>query len=117
MARGKPHDDTLKAQVMAALLTGQAPSYVAREYGVAEGTVHEWARQVRGVQTKKDVDLGALLNDYLRASLEALTAQAELFRDPEWVKKQSADDIAILHGVLADKVFRILAALEPAESS
>ena len=34
------------------------------------------------------------------------------FGDPEWLKKQSAGELAVLHGVAVDKGIRLLEALE-----
>jgi hypothetical protein len=53
---------------------------------------------------------------YLNEALETLAAQQIFFRNPEWLAKQPASDLAVLHGVSADKVIRILEAAENARS-
>jgi transposase-like protein len=103
---------------MAALLTGQSINEVARQFHLSKSTVSAW-RQSAGVigsnafEPKKQSELGDLIADYLREALATLAAQARQFREPEWIKGQDASEVAVLHGVLADKAIRILAALEP----
>jgi transposase-like protein len=107
-----------KAAAMSALLQGQSVSSVAREYSIPKGTASDWKRAaqqqaegaVAGDPTQKE-QIGALLLEYLGASLTALAAQAKLFADPEWLKKQEASQLAVLHGVQTDKAVRLLEAL------
>jgi len=117
-----------KAAAMAALLAGQSISQVATEYKIPTGTVKGWSVLVRttpevvevatgttGVAseatTKKSAQIGDLLITYLRANLTTLEAQQAVFRDADWLRKQSADALAVLHGVLTDKAVRLLEAL------
>lgn len=107
---------------MAALMTGQSVSSLAREYHIPKGTVSGWKEKAfevaGGVATvatpsdpKKDAvksDIGALLLDYLQAALRTLKSQVEVFGDREWLKKQPASEVAVLHGVIADKTVRLL---------
>lgn len=107
---------------MAALLTGQSVSSLAREYKIPKGTISGWKERahnvVAGVATvatpddpKKNPpkgDIGALLLDYLQAALRTLKSQVEVFGDREWLKKQPASEVAVLHGVIADKTVRLL---------
>jgi len=46
MAKGKPIDDALRTQAIAALLAGKNPNAVANELGLAESTVRNWASQL-----------------------------------------------------------------------
>ena len=118
------YSQDVKAAVMAALLEGQSVSSVAREYNIPKGTVSGWKRQaeqasLRGsatVATQKE-ELGDLLLGYLRANLTALQAQAQLFADPDWLEKQGASELAVLHGVATDKAVRLLEAMNRAGST
>lgn len=120
------YDAETKAAVLAQLLEGQAVSHVAKEYDIPEGTVKSWKRREFGdgvatdatdaTQNKK-AELGSLLLNYLRESLVTLTAQLEVMRDAKWLKEQSAESLAVLHGVQADKAMRMIQALDRAESS
>lgn len=116
MAR-RAYSEETKAAVMAALLAGQAVSAVAKEYDIPEGTVKGWMSKstrtdmVATVPTAKKEAIGDLLIEYLTANIQALRAQAELFSDKEWLRKQSAENAAVLHGVMTDKAVRLIEAL------
>jgi transposase-like protein len=106
-----PYSDETKAAVMAALLTGQSISGVAREYKIPKGTVYYWKSQ--RVDSPKLSDpkrerMGQLIIEYVEAALLALKAQAVVFANEKYITKQSASEAAVLHGVLADKAIRIL---------
>jgi transposase-like protein len=106
-----PYSDETKAAVMAALLTGQSISGVAREYKIPKGTVGYWKSQ--RVDSPKLSDpkrerMGQLIIEYVEAALLALKAQAGVFANEKYITKQSASEAAVLHGVLADKAIRIL---------
>lgn len=102
---------------MAALLTGQSVSEIAKQYNINPATVRSWkSRQLNGesvafVATEKREQIGELLIDYLHAMLKTLKVQAEQFGDKEWLKKERADSLAVLHGVSVDKAVRLLEAL------
>ena len=111
----------MKAAVMAALLSGQAIAEVAREYKIPEGTIKAWrarakdASQVAAVAAGKKEAIGDLLLEYLHTNLSTLKAQAIVFADSEWLRKQGADELAVLHGVMTDKAIRLLEALSRAD--
>jgi len=107
------YKDETRAAVMAALLTGQSVSSIAREYDIPKGTVSNWKRNTGGTikRTQKTEHIGELLIRYLQSNLEALSAQAEQFKDTVWLSKQTASDAAVLHGVMTDKAIRLLEAL------
>lgn len=104
-----------KARAIALLATGQSANSIAAELGVDERTVRRWRRDtpMSAITEQKQADLNALVTAYLHEVLETLTAQARFARDETWLRTQSANDVAILHGVINDKAIRILAALQP----
>ena len=113
MAR-QTYDDATKAAVMAALLAGQAVNEVAKQYSVNPSTVRNW----KNAQTLTDAidqdqryEIGDMLLDYLREALNALRLQARHFGQTAWLDNQNAADLAVLHGVTADKALRIIEAL------
>lgn len=119
MARGKAHPPELKAAVLAALLIGQSVDAVAEEYSLPADTVRNWSREAKTAAQllateKGGLDIGERIAHYLDKSLETLAVQVEHFRDREWLGRQDAADAAVLHGVLVDKVVRILQAAEAA---
>ncbi|MFI5270031.1 MAG: helix-turn-helix domain-containing protein [Chloroflexota bacterium] len=111
------HSAQTRAAVLAALLVGQSVAYVAAEFQVSRYTVMRW-RDAAGLadgtvlQHEKKGRIVELVIGYLREILLTLTAQQQHFRDPTWLARQSAADLAVLHGVSADKAFRLLGALE-----
>lgn len=119
MAKGKAHGDEVKAAVMAALLTGQGVSEIAAQFDLPESSVRNWKKalgpeKLAEISGKKSEQIEELLFGYLTANLTALRAQANEVAKPEYIKKQPASEIATLHGVMADKAFRILEAAERA---
>jgi hypothetical protein len=114
MARGVPHTPETRAAVLAALLAGQSIHEIAATYHLDRKTIRDWeaASNREPLPPKRQVDIGGLIADYLGTSLATLRAQAEFFKDQSWLGKQSAADLAVLHGVLTDKAFRIIEALE-----
>jgi transposase-like protein len=113
------YSDQVKAQALAALLTGQSFSEVSRMLNVPIGTLKSWKqRDVAGLgapdassaSTKRE-RIGALLLDYIEEGLTTLREQVRVFRDATWLKQQSASEVAVLHGVIADKQIRLLEAL------
>jgi len=118
------YSESIKAQALAALLAGQAPATVAATFNIPIGTLKSWkSRQLNGsavavVATEKRERIGALLLEYLEEGLTTLRDQMKVFRDTDWLKTQPAQELAILHGVIADKQIRLLEALvDPAEES
>lgn len=123
----RTYSEETKAAVMAALLAGQSVSQVAAEYKIPEGTIWAWThRELNGKSNGYDASLASaasqkkqriaeLILEYLEALFVALKNQAELFGDNKnWLSKQAASEVAVLHGVLADKGIRILEALASA---
>lgn len=117
------YDEHIKAQALAALLAGQSPAQVAATFGIPTGTLKSWkSRQANGatvatVATQKKERIGELLLEYLEEGLTTLREQLKVFRDPDWLKKQSAGEAAVLHGVIADKQIRLLEALADSEDA
>ena len=111
------YSDEVKAQALAAMLAGQSPAAVAATFKIPIGTLRSWkSRQQNGsavatIATEKRERIGALLLEYLEEGLTTLREQVKVFRDPTWLKTQPAAEVAVLHGVIADKQIRLLEAL------
>ncbi len=118
--RGRPkgrtdHPPEVKAAVIAALLTGQGVSEVAREYKLDHSIVSKWksklsAQTITEIHAKKGEHLDNLVYGCLCKALNALDAMAETASKNEYLEKQPANELAVLYGVMADKVVRILEA-------
>ena len=109
------HTPEVKAACMAALLTGQGVCEIAREYNLTHAVVSAWKakltpEKIAEIVAKKGAQLDEMIYDYVIANLTALKAQAEVMSDETYLKKQSANELAICHGVMADKLVRLLEA-------
>ena len=109
----------VKAAVITALLSGQSVSSIAKEYSIPKGTVSGWKTKqdqsggvARVVDEKKKTDIGDLLIDLLTENLKAAKSIAIAVQDESYIKKQDASDVAVLLGVINDKAFRMLEALD-----
>lgn len=121
----REYSEEVKAQVIAALLSGQSVNAAAREYNIPKGTVSGWKKRdvdgiiegVAGVATQKSTqeEIGALILELVRVGLRSLIAQAEHTSDKEWLMKQTAQEVGQLYGISHDKMFRLLEALDRAE--
>jgi transposase-like protein len=119
VAARRSYDAETKAAAMAALLAGQSIGQVADAYNIPEATIKSWKARTPDatVDPQKRVELGELISDYLRETLVTLKAQAVHFRDPAWLAKQPASELAVLHGVQTDKAIRLLSALDADDSA
>ena len=104
---------------MAALLTGQRVTEVAKEFNVPQPTVSHWKDALdkagvrpNGFESKNRIP--ELIAEYLIETLETLRKQSQIFGEREFLTDQAASEVAVLHGVLMDKSLRILEAAEAA---
>ncbi len=107
----KKYDDETRAAVMAALLAGQTIDHVASEYHVPRSTVGRWKNEEIPLNEIQKKEIGDLLREYLEANLIAIRAQTNVFADEDWLRKQEASQLAVLHGVMTDKAIRLLEAI------
>jgi len=115
MARGEKHDDATRAAVIGALILGQNVTEIAAEYKLPESTIHNWKRtldpnKLAEVKVKQGEVLDDLIYQSLTAGLLAMSKIAHAVSDPEYIRKNRADSIAVLYGVMADKQIRLLEA-------
>ena len=115
MAR-KTHEPYKVAAVIGDLLLGKDLRQIARTHKISHNTVLAWARKaninrhVIAVESRET--LGQLVDDYLRKSLKALSAQAEFAAGSEYLQSQSADNVASLHNAIDGQAIRVLGALQ-----
>jgi regulator of protease activity HflC (stomatin/prohibitin superfamily) len=122
IGQGKRIPDSTRAAVVAALLEGQAVTKVADDYKIDKATVSRLKKAIpaallQEVATKKEIDIAGKIADHLNASFEALTNILAVTKDNAWLTKQNASDLATFSGVTADKVFRVLEAIENAQAT
>jgi len=120
--RGKKHSEEVRAQVMASLLAGQGVMEVASQYNLDASVVSRWRsalpdNQLQVIATKKGERIEHLLFEYLTETLVTLKEQAIIARERDYVTKQPAGELAVLHGVMADKAVRLLEAAHRATAN
>jgi transposase-like protein len=104
----------VKARAITALLVGERPRIVAREYGIPESTVTTWRHRLKNGKLrhkKKDGGLtlfGELLVEHLEASLRSLIAKTEHLAEPALLREMGAHRLAVLYGSLFDQTIRML---------
>jgi transposase-like protein len=111
-----------RAAAIADLLAGEQPAVVAERYGINPVTVRSWAQRyasgrasvpqpvatpVQPAVERQKVAIGETILALLEAKLNASRALAEAVRDPAWLKKQSAADLAALGAYLDTTAFAI----------
>jgi transposase-like protein len=119
MARGVRISQEVRAQIVAALLQGQEVTKVAEQFSLPHSTVSRLKKEIPPneldeVGRKKKESFANLIADYVSEGLTALTAQLREVGKPEYIKRQDAASLATLHGVINDKLVRLLSAFEPA---
>lgn len=117
--RGKAHSDETKSAAIAALLTGQGVSEVAKKYKLPDSTVRDLKKSLGSekfaeVREKKQEVLAGLIEGHLHSSLKAAAAIAKQAENADWRNKQDADKLGVFYGILTDKSVRILEAAESA---
>lgn len=108
MPKGVAHSAEVRAQAEALLLEGHSQADVCRLTGLPRQTVSRLAQHISdelgGVGTLKKQSALDLIVEYLEKGLRAMIVQAEVFGDPDYCRAQSANDLAIAHGILGDKL-------------
>lgn len=111
----------VQAQIIGALLSGQfsEDQDVAKAIGVSKSTVSRLRKQippeyVRQIETEKKDRIGELVGEFLEEALESLKRIDAITHDQDWLKAQDAPGLATFYGVKADKVIKILQAIEEA---
>lgn len=100
-----------KAEAVARVASGESVHAVARALSVQPSTVRQWRARLGADPLKNDPDFRALTLHYLQESLQAGERILGQTRNPAWLDKQSAGELAVFLGVVFDKAARILAAL------
>lgn len=117
MTRGR-YSEEVHAACVAALLAGQDITEVAGAYNVPETTLRSWKHRARQAGAEPIVaesdraEIGQMLIAYMKEVIAAMRKQTVVFGDEEYLRKQPAGELAVLHGVIMDKAIRLLEALE-----
>lgn len=105
----KHHSAKVVAQAMALLIAGASVEEVSTQLDIPNQTISDWRKELPevGQGRAKTETIADLMTEYLDSCVRANIAQLKVFSDENWVKSQTAGDLAILHGVLFDKAVRV----------
>ena len=102
------------------MLKGNSASYVSQKFDIPEGTLFSWRSEYglanQNIASQKKAAIGELLLGLLEQELITLQAIARAAADPDWLREQSADDLAVFFGVMHDKNIKKIEALNGART-
>ena len=112
-----------KAQVISEFKAGSSLNQLAAAHHCPKSTIQGWVRQherVRVVPKKENplaaYDLDDMAVKLVDGSVSAVQAIFGVTKDDTWLKRQNAADLAVLAGVISDKLYRLLGAIGPANN-
>ena len=120
------YTEEFKAQVIADILLGTSSlKQISEKHNIPYNTVLTWNSRIvkhselaiiemDEMEVKKHI--GDYLLEILQSNLDAQVAQLKVFADEEWLKRQSAQEIGVLHGILHDKASRMIGLLRDANN-
>lgn len=114
-----------RAKVLSEWMAGASLNQLARDNGIPKSTVQRWVdgqKRVIAQSTgpKKDVpvyDLDDMALKLVDGSVNAVTHILGVTQDDAWLKRQNAADLAVFAGVISDKLYRLLGAIQPVSST
>lgn len=114
------HDPEIKAAVVARLIAGDTGTSIHRDMPeVPLRTIYFWRDELdkTAINCNKKSRLDELIEDSIGLQLEAISNIARQTNRQAWLDKQDADKLAVLHGVITDKLYRILATISIKEET
>lgn len=121
--KGKITPPEVTAQIIAALLSGQFQddTELAAAVGTSKSNItkikksipKEYLEQISAIKKDK---IGQLVGEFLEGALHSLQRIDAVTLNEEWLFNQGAAELATFYGVKADKVIKILEAIERAHS-
>lgn len=106
-------------------MAGSSIKGLAREHKVPESTVRGWTKGRRRVgvapapkkeNEPEEFDLDAMAKGLVIGSVKAVRAILAAAEDPAWIYEYSPHEAAILVGVISDKLYRLLGAIQRPDS-
>lgn len=116
-------DKAVKNKGIGMLMQGHSETKVAASLGIARTTVQRWKKSIpKMLMQGPDMEgldyaeqVGKNLFEMILAMQQAVLRQLEVMGDPTWLRKQSAGELAALHGVIHDKIVRLCEVAATAE--
>jgi transposase-like protein len=113
-----PHSPATRDLAVRSLLAGTPLRELSRQTGIGRNTLKRWRAQARVDLAEpadphiEPQDLGPPLMDLIREQIAAMRSVCRLLRDPRWLRRQPAGQLALLYDRVGDRLYRLLAALE-----
>ena len=113
----RQYEPEIQARVIAEWKAGSSLNQLAREFKIPKSTIQGWAEaHPRTMLVPKqnplaNYDLDGMAVELLDGSLGAIRAIQRAPTDEAWLKRQDAQQLAILYGVISDKLYRLLGAI------
>lgn len=106
----------IKAAALADVLAGMSVNAAAKKHGVSRQGIVNWQLEAGVIapvlQPEESSRVGAALERYMCAVLDALTDQVAKTRQVDWLAKHGVDGFAKLHRTLTEGVAGVVAAQE-----
>ena len=117
-AGGEGPTETLQAAVLAALVLGLPSAQVALQFGLPPATVRRWeqAYDISNPIKRRD-RLSEMLMIFLEQEIASLMTISIATQNEEWIKEQSATDLATYIATKQDRLMNILGAFGKAQDS
>ena len=111
--------EEVRAQIMASLLAGEGVNDIARKYRLSAATVSRIKNSLvpetlQHIETEKRDRIDDLLLSCMAENLNALNRIAKTSSEPDYIKKQGAESIAVLYREIASTTVRLLEAASAA---
>lgn len=116
--------DEVRSLIITMLVVGhyQTDAEIAEVLGVSKASVSKIKKTIppellEGITQKRQAEIGMLVSQVLEESLIAAERIVRITSNEKWLAAQSASDLATFFGVISDKTFRILQAIEAANEA
>lgn len=93
---------------MSLLMLGQTCREVAEELELPESTVRDWSRKLKGDGVRIGSELDDRVYEWMVTSLHTLMEMTINLREPEFLRRLTARELALMHGQMFDRMRRAL---------
>lgn len=115
-AEPSPPAEKMKAAVLAAILLGQPVATIAARYGLSYSTVSNWKKAFDVESPEQRVErLSEDLMVFIQQEIQNLIAIAVVTSEEEWIKEQTASELADYIGVKNNTLLKVLEAFGKAQ--
>jgi transposase len=111
------YTDETKTQIRVEWMAGATLDQIATSYTMPKSTVQSMVKGMRRTElihkkSLSDYDFDSAAEQLIDGSVRAAASILRAAEDHEWIKGHSPNEAAILFGVIADKLYRLLGAID-----